>query len=529
MRLREKLIVLSLLAAWMLAATLRLHLRGHSPLPVLPEVSYRLTIAAAFETLHRPAEIKIALPGHTERQSIAEETFQPAEVPFSTLRQGPNRWGSWRFRAKPGRHTVLYSCTINTRGLNYRLPEAGLRSERYPPSVARYLLPSDLIQSESPEVDKLQKKLLEGIENPEDPLQILRSVYNHCRTRIKKAPFSGTTDALTCLRLGEASCGGRARLFVALLRHSGIPARIVKGVILKNRTWRGTHVWAEVFLGGRWIPFCVQNNHFAYLPARYVSLRKGDGRLFRHTPDINFTYLLMARRQPVVLSLSAAASPDAGSDASLLLLLTQVRVPLGLLKVILMIPAGVLVLVIARNIIGVPAFGTFMPVLVAVAFRDTGLGWGLILFGGIIAVAAFLRHLLEGLHLLHTPRLAVVMTAIVFLVGGVAVVGAFRPDLPGPEVTLFPLAILTLTVERFVLLIEQDGLKAALGVLGGTVCVVSAAYAVMTEPLVQRVFLVFPETLFGVAALFILLGKWRGLRLNEYLRFRALAARGGEA
>lgn len=45
-------------------------------------------------------------------------------------------------------------------------------------------------------------------------------------------------------------------------------------------------------------------------------------------------------------------------------------------KVLLMIPLGALVVVFMRNIIGIRTFGTFMPVLIALAFRETELLWG---------------------------------------------------------------------------------------------------------------------------------------------------------
>ena len=46
-------------------------------------------------------------------------------------------------------------------------------------------------------------------------------------------------------------------------------------------------------------------------------------------------------------------------------------------SVLLMIPVGALVIVLLRNFVGVKTFGTFMPVLVALAFRETLLLWGI--------------------------------------------------------------------------------------------------------------------------------------------------------
>ncbi|NIO09075.1 MAG: hypothetical protein GTO40_14095, partial [Deltaproteobacteria bacterium] len=42
-------------------------------------------------------------------------------------------------------------------------------------------------------------------------------------------------------------------------------------------------------------------------------------------------------------------------------------------RVLLMIPLGALLVVVFRNVIGINTFGTFMPVLIALAFRETQL------------------------------------------------------------------------------------------------------------------------------------------------------------
>lgn len=49
-------------------------------------------------------------------------------------------------------------------------------------------------------------------------------------------------------------------------------------------------------------------------------------------------------------------------------------------QVLLTVPVGVFLLVILRNLIGIKTFGTFMPVLIAMSFRETQLLWGLVLF-----------------------------------------------------------------------------------------------------------------------------------------------------
>src|SRR5690606_3915938 len=72
--------------------------------------------------------------------------------------------------------------------------------------------------------------------------------------------------------------------------------------------------------------------------------------------------------------------------------------------VLLMIPIGALVMVFMRNVIGIESFGTFMPVLIALAFRETMLLSGVILFTVLVALGLSIRFLLERLRLLLVPR-----------------------------------------------------------------------------------------------------------------------------
>ena len=84
-------------------------------------------------------------------------------------------------------------------------------------------------------------------------------------------------------------------------------------------------------------------------------------------------------------------------------------------SVLLMIPIGALIMVLLRNMIGIDAFGTFMPVLIALAFRETKLFWGVILFSVLVALGLSIRFLLERLRLLLVPRLSAVLIVVVIL------------------------------------------------------------------------------------------------------------------
>jgi hypothetical protein len=71
------------------------------------------------------------------------------------------------------------------------------------------------------------------------------------------------------------------------------------------------------------------------------------------------------------------------------------------------------VLVILRNVVGIQTFGTFLPVLIAVASRQTGLGWGLVMFFLLIGLVYAARSSVARLNLLHVPQMAILLTATI--------------------------------------------------------------------------------------------------------------------
>ena len=335
---------------------------------------------------------------------------------------------------------------------------------------------------------------------------------------MKPRAFKGTTDALTALRLGEASCNGKSRLFVALARHAGIPARLVCGLIIDRGTQRTSHQWVEAWVAGHWVPFDALNGHFAELPERYLTLYYGDETLFRHTNDINFSYQFETRTALV-------PSPKAKASFTVIDvwgLFDRLKLPFTLLRTILMLPVGALVVVLFRNFVGMPTFGTFLPALLAAAAGETGAAFGVAAVVLVVGAAAAARWALARLELLHSPTLAILLAAVVLALLGTTAVAERLGVAALTRVTLFPIAVLAICAERFYLSLTEHGARAAGKELAGTLAVMLACYVVMNSLALQVLVIGFPEVLLLAVAADVYLGRWVGMRLSEYRRFRGL-------
>jgi hypothetical protein len=249
---------------------------------------------------------------------------------------------------------------------------------------------------------------------------------------------------------------------------------------------------------------------------RYLVLYYGELPLIKRTRDINFRYAFTA--EPIL----AAPANTAGLTGLLNLwgLFEQVHIPIELLKIILLFPVGALVVTFSRNILGVLTFGVFAPALLAVAFQGTGLVWGVLLFMVILVVGTFVRLFLERFKLLQTPRLGIMLTVTSLTMLGISILSVAKGLTLSSRISLFPLVIISMTIERFSVMTEEEGAWAAIKVCMMTILVACFSYGVMNLEILGSIVLAFPETQLLILAMFFIIGRWPGLRLLEYVRFR---------
>jgi transglutaminase-like putative cysteine protease len=517
-----RLTIAALLALMTALVLYKVLVLGYSYANLIPQSSYSVELSMTFTGIGEDLSVRTFLPASDERQSITDELASNPALSFRREQTPLYVIGEWSRYDAEGPFQVLYSYGAQIRPARYEL-DPGLRiPDHYPKLFHQYLAATEAIQLDHP----LIRELSERVRDPQARARpTLMAIYDHVLS-LGGRPFKGTTDAVTAAKLGEASCNGKSRLFIALARNNGIPARLVGGLILAPGAKRTSHQWVEAYVAGHWVPFDGLNAHFAELPGNYLALYRGDEALFTHSPNIGFDYRFSIHRRIVPNDrLAGFLGGHAFNLYRALSSFRRVNISLNLLKFLLMIPFGVLVVVVARNVIGLTTFGTFLPALMAVASRETGLAAGIAGFLLILAVTALVRIPLNKLGVLHTPKLAILMVAAILTMLGLTVLAdVVRIDALASvgAVTLFPIAILTITAERISLSLEEDGWRKTALTMFWTLLVMTVAYLMMESVALQALILAFPELFLGVVALNLWIGHWTGLRLLELLRFRSL-------
>jgi hypothetical protein len=376
--------------------------------------------------------------------------------------------------------------------------------------------------SQEPVLSALNALAAEAREKSADPVTLALEAV--------KLLKNDTDDRVMVLKNNLPDSKTLSQKLVLLLNADKTPARVVNGVELKeNKRTAPFMQWVEVYGDGKWNAVDVENEK-GEIPSRWVPIWRGS-RPFAEVEGGNHVSVDISVKynRESAVTLARWKSQKAArwvSNWSLFSLPVETQIMFG---IILMIPLGGLVIAFLRQVIGLPTYGTFMPVLVALSFRETGLFFGIILFASIVAIGLFLRAYFDKLRLLVVPRLASVLTIVVLLIALLTLV-TYRLGINiGLSITLFPMIILTMMIERMALMTEEFGAGEARKSAYGSLTAAILAYFAMHNTIVTHLVFVFPELLLIVLAVTILLGRYNGYKLSEYFRFKKLARAIAEA
>jgi len=167
-----------------------------------------------------------------------------------------------------------------------------------PADVARYLKPSEQVQSEDQSIKDLSADLVKGAKTEGEAVtRVMHWIVDHLHYTLEPAGY----DALTTKREGKGNCQNYSHLSMALLRAAGIPARLVRGRTLGKswevdedngkRRWtakwgEGRHAWLEVYYPDQgWLMYDSQAYH-QFVSTRFIRIEVGPDNKAVHTDGL---------------------------------------------------------------------------------------------------------------------------------------------------------------------------------------------------------------------------------------------------
>lgn len=212
--------------------------------------------------------------------------------------------------------------------------------------------------------------------------------------------------------------------------------------------------------------------------------------------------------------------------------LIEQHVNLDTIILLLLFPVVVTIVVILRQIIGIKAFGIYTPSIITLAFVIIGrerwldIKYAITIYVIVLVVGMLMRYALKKLRLLYLPRVAINLSVVSFAVLiTLAVAGKFgRTGFAAAPI--FPILVIITLVEKFVAVQIEKGNRTAIMLAIETLFIALVGYTILsqTTPIGEYIInftLTHPITvLIGIPLINLFIGKWTGLRLYEYFRFR---------
>ncbi len=452
-----------------------------------------------FMALGDPVIVNFAVPDTQPGfERVGEHTASPG-YGLSFIDNGEGRRAEWSIRRAVGPQTLYYQVDMLVN------PET---------ADDQFATPPDLVtQAHNGPYATAAAELLQNARR--------RSADSYTLARELIGEFNSQEQSAQLL----AQVKRRSAWLVDLLHRAGTPAREVLVLELEDgRRRQPLQVYLQVFQG---------NEYRLFNPATGEQGRKPNQLMWEYFsgPSLDLVggrnstigFSMIDQEVPVRTMLEEGLLAEPGVlDFSIHSLPLSEQ---ALFKGILSIPVGVMVVALLRILVGVRTSGTFMPVLIAMAFIQTTLVTGLIGFILIVGAGLMIRAYLSRLNLLLIARISAVIISVIIIIA-VFTVLAFQLGLSeGLKITFFPMIILSWTIERMSILWEEEGPREVLAQGGGSLLVAVLAFLVMSNDWVRHLTFNFLGLQLILMALVLLLGNYTGYRLLELRRFRPLLKR----
>ena len=453
-----------------------------------------------------PVKVQLYLPRGNNNYSITDEQFiSPGYGLGIRNLKNNNRQAIWTRRNIDGEQVLYYRATVRPQ------QEPSLATPT-PPSIP------ELVYIDAQRV-AAETIVAEAKSKSADVESFVREIILYLKAA---APRQG--HQATILLGSHADTSKQLEVATQLLAIEKIPSRIVNGIQLTDFVRQARQLnWLEVYHEHEWRSYDPSTG-LQGVPENYLPWWRTNKPLVRLAGgSIHAVNTAISRNNESALTSAMwreKATRPILREFSLLSLPLDTQ---AVYRVLLLVPIGVLLLVVLRNIIGIKTFGTFMPVLIAMAFRETQLLWGIILFTLVVGMGLVVRFYLEQLKLLLVPRLASVLITVIISMLAISIFSHKLGIHYGLSVALFPMVILTMTIERMNIIWEERGARESLQQGAGSLIVASLAYLLMNIDYLQYLLFIFPELLLTILAITLLLGRYSGYRLLELYRFKELA------
>ncbi len=205
------------------------------------------------------------------------------------------------------------------------------------------------------------------------------------------------------------------------------------------------------------------------------------------------------------------------------------------LIMIIMLPVVATIVGFVRHIIGLKSLGLYAPIILTFAYFQLAISiqstnwldrsiYGFkvgILLTFVVFVTAYITHLItKKIRLHYFPKIALVLTAVAFSFYILVILANLLDKNTFLRSGFLPMILIATVSEQFVLIFIKKKLKDASKLVITTVLTSYMAFLLIIYQPFQLLLIDHPYLIFLTVLLNLIIGKFTGLRITEYFRFK---------
>lgn len=465
---------------------------------------FTITASISIDETKKPVALSMSLPKSQNGMRIISSEVDSGEFGYTLSETESLQHATWAKRSLSEKTKLFYKTTVltdSTYELNDGYDDFGLYSYKY-----------DQIELWD-EADQSSAKSLSDYvyERSADDITFVSELI---------AQFNAQHPIASVKALLQKKGETKISLITQLLRHEKIKFYKVRGIeLIDGQKERKLITMLNVQSGKKTYLYNLKTGQISK-PNNFFVWHKGNSALFSAKSEVKSTLRFSVTETKVsATSIAENMIKESKVDFINFSLYTLPGSQQNAFKQILVIPIGALIVVIMRIFVGIRTMGTFMPILFSLAFMQTTLLSGIIMFFVILSAGLFVRTYLTRLQLLLVARISAVIVVVIAIMSIMSIVSYKLGIEEVLKITFFPMIILSWTIERMSILWEEEGAHEAVIQGGGSLIVAVLAYFAMDNPLVRYLTFNFPELLLVILSIIILIGRYTGYRLTELIRF----------
>jgi len=203
-------------------------------------------------------------------------------------------------------------------------------------------------------------------------------------------------------------------------------------------------------------------------------------------------------------------------------------VPTNTIVLILLLPLLATIVVAFRYLVGLSGIGLLVPIALSITLLATDVTPGFIMLAAIIVASLISRFFLKRFPIMQMPKVALSMLMVSIFLLVALTISSIYGIIDVRNLSIFPILLYILLSDRIVtIFLERDFIE-TIQTTVITLFLAILGFLLLTWEQLRLFTLIYPEWILLLIPLNIMIGRYFGLRVTEYIKFQPVLRHGNK-